>query len=200
MVSLRLLGSVVVLLSVPAFAQSDTGYESGRPCRFYVVRHLPVPVRCLAELQGNWGPHPYIDGEFAFRDHGEFLRWRDREDYRHWKAHDYAWRAGGVAASAPTTPIPAPVSPPVAATPRTVLCPAQVAVSLAPRASADGWTGGQIEMPARLDPTNPPHASGTLLTCTYALGAQRGAVMLSRPAGDAVCRPRQDGTGFDCTP
>ena len=179
----------LLLLAIPALAQSDNGYDPGRNCRFYMVRHLPVPVHCLAELVGNWSPHPYIDGEFAFRDHDEFLRWRDREDYRHWKQHDFAWQPGAatvVASSGVASPAPPPAG-------SAVLCPAQVRIAAQ---SGEGWSASPTEMAARLDPSNPPRTTGAILICTYALGAERGAVMLSRPAPDAACRPRAD--GFDC--
>ena len=193
MTSMRLFGGALLLLVVPAMAQADGGYDPDHNCQYYVMHHLPVPVRCLAELSGNWSPHPYVDGEFAFRNREEFLRWRDREDYRHWKLHDFTWQPAAAQAN-PAAPPEAAVATPGPAS--TVLCPARVVVKIVPPPDGEGWSATPAEMTAKLDATNPPHASGAILTCTYALGAQRGAVMLSRPAPESECRASAD--GFDC--
>jgi hypothetical protein len=208
MTARRLLGTVLLFaaIAIPAIAQTDgtVGYDPKKPCRFYVIRKLPVPARCLAELQGNWSARPYIDGEFVFRSYEEYLNWRDRDDYRHWKAHDFAFTAG---ASAPAAPQPAapPVPPaPRMAESRALLCPVQIRVRLIPQDRAGlesgGWTAGEGESLLQFDPSNPPNASGAMLSCTYALGGQRGVYLLSRPAPAGRCVANAEGTGFSCMP
>ena len=210
MTAKRLLGTVFLFaaLSIPAIAQSDggTGYDPKKPCRFYVMRRLPVPARCLAELQGNWSARPYIDGEFVFRSYEEFLTWRDRDDYRHWKAHDYSFVAGTTAGPTPQLappPPPPPMAPSMTAS-RTLLCPVQLRVRLVPldRAGMEsaGWLASDGETVLRLDPSNPPHSSGAILSCYYALGSERGIYLLNRTAGEGRCTPNTEGTGFTCTP
>ena len=94
--------AIVAAFLAPACAQSAMppageviDYDYGKPCRFYLVRHLPAPGRCLVEFQGYWGPGAVIDGDFIFHDRDSYLRWRDREDYKHWRMHDFHWHGGG---------------------------------------------------------------------------------------------------------
>jgi hypothetical protein len=191
----------VAAFAVPALAQSNDGYDPGRTCRAYVMQKMPVPVRCMAELVGNWSAHPYIDGEFMFRNRQDYLLWRDREDYHHWKAHDYAWHAG----MAPTPvnppvsqPIPPPAPPPPAPPPPAVqagaalLCPAEISVRLVPGA-VNGWNASDGTGTLRRE--GPPHTDGSTLYCSYG----PGHVTLARPAW-GHCTVRSDGAGFDCTP
>lgn len=196
------------LAGVPALAQSsnNAGYDPRRPCRFYVVRKLPVPAHCLVELQGGWSTRPYIDGDFIFHDYDEYLRWRDRADYRHWKAGDYAYVEGSTpVAPPPPAPQMAPAAAPVTAPAgRALICPAELRVKLVPfdraRLAQTGWPAEDGEAVLRLDHSNPPHSSGAILTCYYGLGDQRGVYLINRPAGDSRCLPNAEGTGFSCTP
>jgi hypothetical protein len=178
----------------PAPAQSEQGYDPDRSCRVYVLQHLPVPVRCMAELLGNWSPKPYIDGDLMFRNRGEWLTWKDREDYRHWKAHDYAWRAGMPPAAAPTV---APVAVAVAGQPAAaLLCPRTIVARLVlDRAALQGWSGEETSATLQLAPS--PRVEGNVLVCTYGNSSDR--ISLTRPAWGR-CTPRTDGTGFDCSP
>jgi hypothetical protein len=149
------------------------------------MQRLPVPVRCLAELLGNWSSKPYIDGEFMFRNRQEWLSWKDREDYRRWKAHDYAGQAG--------TPAPASAPTPVANQPAaSLLCPREISVRFTvEQSSLQGWSSPAGASVLRLE--GAPQADGGTLICRY------GHVTLSRPAWGR-CTVRSDGTGFDCSP
>lgn len=69
------------------------GYDYSRPCAWYANRDLPVPRRCFDYYRGIWGPGIYVDGDFIFRDRAHWYHWRDRPDYRSWRAHD--WHGGG---------------------------------------------------------------------------------------------------------
>jgi hypothetical protein len=69
-----------------------TGYDYYRPCSFYRYNDLPAPARCYRYLYGYWGRNIYVDGDFIFRDRGDWWRWHDRDDYRHWRHHDFGWR------------------------------------------------------------------------------------------------------------
>ena len=182
----------------PALAQSQTGYEPGRSCRTYVVQHLPVPIRCMTELLGNWSPKPYIDGEFIFRNREEWLSWKDREDYRHWKAHDYAWHSGMPATPVAPPPPAAPIATPAAAgrPGAALLCPREITVRVSADARAlEGWSANDTTAVVALDGL--PHAEAGTLYCTYGQGRER--VTLSRPAWGR-CTTRADGSGFDCSP
>ena len=172
-------------LAGPALAQNGTGFDPNRPCRSYVVQHLPVPTRCMAELLGNWSPKPYVDGEFMFRSYEEWLSWRDREDYKHWKARDYTWHAG-LPASPPAAaiPAPAPTGPPAAA----LRCPPPLTLRTA---APTGWSGSETVL--KLEP--PPRVEAGTLICSYG----RDRLPLSRPAWGR-CVVRADATGFDCSP
>ncbi|HEY1710381.1 MAG TPA: hypothetical protein VGG10_19070 [Rhizomicrobium sp.] len=66
------------------------GYNYYQPCRFYFNHDLPAPNRCLADYRRFYGPSVYISDGFIFRDRVTWGRWRDRDDFRHWRAHD--WR------------------------------------------------------------------------------------------------------------
>lgn len=177
----------------PALAQSEQAYDPGRSCRSYVLQHLPVPVRCMAELLGNWSPKPYIDGDLMFRNRDEWLTWKDREDYRHWKAHDYAWHAGLPAAPVPAAAMPQP-SVAAGQPGASLFCPRTVTARLVlDRAALEGWSGEDTLATLPLAP--PPRVEGNTLVCTY--GHDR--VTLTRPAWGR-CTPRADGSGFDCTP
>ncbi len=201
MIRLIRLAVSAAVLAVPATAQSSDSYDPGRSCHSYVVQRLPVPVRCMAELLGNWSPKPYIDGDLMFRNHEEWLQWQGREDYRHWKNHDYAWHAG----AAPQSPSPAaaqtPSPPPPPAqvstqAPAALFCPAQISARVVlDQASLQGWSGADSGAMLRLDGT--PRAEGGTLYCNYGLGRDR--ITLTRPAWGR-CAARTDGTGFDCTP
>lgn len=195
-VSLLLIAAV---FAGPALAQADSGYDPGRNCRFYVMQLLPVPARCITELAGNWSMKPYIDGEFMFRNRDEWLKWRDREDYRHWKSHDYAWHAGLPPAPV-APPAPAAAPPPRLATPvpaaAALYCPPEISARvMLDRAALQGWAGpdGTLLLPLE----RPSRTEGGTLICTY--GEGRNRITLSRPAWGR-CIARADGTGFDCTP
>jgi hypothetical protein len=183
---------IAAVFAGPALAQSNDGYDPDRNCRIYVVQRLPVPVRCMAELLGNWSAKPYIDGEFMFRSRQEWLAWKDREDYRRWKAHDYAAHAAAPAPasqpSAPPSPVPAATNQPAAS----LYCPREISVRLTvdPK-SLQGWSASDSTAVLRLEGS--PRTDGGTLLCPY------GKVSLSRPAWGR-CTPRADGTGFDCTP
>lgn len=66
------------------------GYDYYRPCRWYFEHDFPAPNRCYRDYVGFYGPHVYISDGFVFRDRGHWDRWRVRDDYRHWRTHD--WR------------------------------------------------------------------------------------------------------------
>jgi|GEM_PF-1479281 len=187
---LRSLLLVSLFFTAPAaYAQADAPYAANKPCRFYVINKQPAPVRCLQELAGSWGSHTYISEGFVFRDKEDYQLWRGREDFR---------RAAGLSQSPAAA---SPPKPPAAAKTgaRTLLCPGEVTVKFA-AASVEGWRLDEREAIGHLDPSNPPHSSGAILTCYYALGSQRGAFMLNRSVTDGDCTPRGDGTGFDCNP
>lgn len=182
-----------VLRFLPVFlallpAQAQTPYDASKPCRFYIVNKQPAPVRCLQELVGAWGSRNFITDGFVFRDKAQYLAWREREDFR---------RASGLA---PSPPAPSPQA--LSQTERSIACPREIAVKFTPAsaASLNGWHLDEREAVGRLDPSNPPHSSGAILTCYYAFGSQRGAFMLSRSAADGECTARADGTGFECKP
>jgi len=193
---------LIAACCVPAAAQSGGGYDPSRTCRFYVMQHLPVPVRCMAELLGNWSGKPYLDGEFMFRNRNDWLSWRDREDYRHWKNHDFGF-AQNAAAQAVNAPIAAPPDaqspPPTSAqASASLLCPAELAARIVlDRAALAGWTGTDGLALLRRDPANPPRAEAGTLSCFYVLGHDK--VAITRPAWGR-CVPRADAAGFDCTP
>lgn len=183
--------------ALPAVAQSpvlaqNNGYDPGRACRVYVLQKLPVPVRCLAELLGNWSAHPYIDGEFMFRNREQYLQWRDRDDYRRWKNHDYNASAGLPPAREPPPVMPLAAQPAPAQPGAALLCPADISARLVPTA-LQGWTANDGAVTLRLDGV--PRAEGGTLTCSYG----PGHVTLTRPAWGR-CTVRPDGKGFDCTP
>jgi len=67
-------------------------YDPGRPCWYYREYDLPAPNRCYQDYYGYYGPGVFIDSGFVFRSHDTYYRWRDRDDWRHWRAHDYRWR------------------------------------------------------------------------------------------------------------
>jgi hypothetical protein len=168
----------------PAGIVSD--YDLGKPCRFYLMRHLPAPAHCLVEFQGAWGPGSYVDGEFIFRSRADWLAWRDREDYRHWQKHEFHWVSVGPAPAEPARPQGA------------ILCPPQVAVKIVagdPMAlSGAGWTLNGSELAVRS--SNAPRVDGANLVCRYRLG--ESDVLLYQSAASHKCAPRADQTGFDC--
>jgi len=187
------------LVTPSALAQTpdDTGYNPDRNCHFYVMQRLPVPVRCMAQLIGNWSPHPFVDGDFLFRNHAEWLKWRDREDYRHWRNHDFTWKEGSVEPAAAAT---APAAPPAPARQGTaaLLCPAAANVHIVPdQAGSEGWNGSDRSAALPLDLKSPPRLDGQTLVCSY--GDGRVAVTLTRPSW-GHCAPRPDRKGFDCSP
>ncbi|GAA0574557.1 hypothetical protein [Rhizomicrobium electricum] len=183
---------IAAVCAGPALAQSNDGYDPDRNCRIYVVQRLPVPVRCMAELLGNWSPKPYIDGEFMFRSRQEWLAWKDRDDYRRWKAHDYAAHAASPAPASPPSAPPPPVTTVANQPAASLYCPREISVRLTvdPK-SLQGWSATDRTTVLRLEGS--PRADGGTLICPY------GQVSLSRPAWGR-CTPRADGTGFDCTP
>lgn len=63
------------------------GYRYDRPCRFYFKHDLPAPARCRDDFARFYHTNVYLDGGFVFRDHDTFIRWHDRDDYRHWRDH-----------------------------------------------------------------------------------------------------------------
>lgn len=175
--TLRIALLAIVFIS-PAVAQSSLSYDPDRSCRYYVLQRLPVPVRCMVDLLGNWSAKPHIDGAFMFRNREEWLAWKDRADYRRWKAHDFSDSATPPNA----TPAATPSTQPAAA----LLCPGAVTVHVN---AGPGWSGNDVEVPRE----GPPRVDGNTLICAY------GRVTISRPAWGR-CTTRSDGTGFDCSP
>jgi hypothetical protein len=150
------------------------------------MQRLPVPVRCMAELLGNWSPKPYLDGDFMFRSREEWLAWKDREDYRRWKTHDYAGHGG----TSPPAPASAPT--PAANQPAALYCPREISARLmVEQISLQGWSVRDETTVLRLE--GMPRADGGTLSCSY------GRLTLTRPAWGR-CTVRSDGTGFDCSP
>lgn len=171
----RLLVATVAVALAPMTqsALAQDAYDGSKPCRSYLVTHLPAPGRCAVELFGSFGPHMLIKDGLIFRSQDEYRQWQSQQ-----------------------AKAPAPQSPAQAS--QALLCPAELRLTLTASAIPAGWHSEAQEATARLDPTNPPHTSGTILTCYYAVGALRGAVMLNRPSGDLQCTARPD--GFDCHP
>jgi len=69
----------------------DGYYDYYRPCRWYYYYDLPAPARCYNDYYGYYGPSIYLDSGFIFRDRDDWWRWHDRDDFRHWRAHDFHW-------------------------------------------------------------------------------------------------------------
>ncbi len=70
-------------------------YYYDRPCWYYYRHDIPAPLRCRDYLVRYWGPGIYVDGDFLFRNHDHYWRWHDRDDYRHWRVHEFRhseWR------------------------------------------------------------------------------------------------------------
>lgn len=196
-------GLLAAAITGPAFAQAgnETGYDPNRSCRTYVMQHLPVPVRCMVELLGNWSPKPYIDGDFMFRSPADWLKWKDREDYRHWQRGDFAFPRNGTApkVAAPSAPVPplppAPTLPAAGEQPAAaLLCPAEIPAQIVP-APVQGWSGKGGNVMLRLAPQ--PRVENSSLLCFY--GSEREQITLTRPVWGR-CVVRGDSTGFDCTP
>jgi hypothetical protein len=78
-----------------ALSISIGDYNYHRTCSYYYRHHLPAPRRCYTYMRRYWGPAIYIDGDFIFRDRSDWGRWRNRDDYYHWKHREYRrdqWR------------------------------------------------------------------------------------------------------------
>jgi hypothetical protein len=69
------------------------GYDYAQPCRYYFNHELPAPGRCVADYRRFYGRGVYITDGFVFRDRVTWGRWRGRDDFRHWRTHD--WRGHG---------------------------------------------------------------------------------------------------------
>jgi len=65
------------------------GYDYYRPCRFYFDNHFPAPQRCYDEFRGFYGPGVYISDGFVFGSRYDYGRWSRRDDFRHWRSHDW---------------------------------------------------------------------------------------------------------------
>lgn len=177
---------ITAAFAAPALAQTATHYDPDRNCRIYVVQRLPVPVRCMAELLGNWSAKPYIDGAFMFRNRKEWLTWKDRDDYRRWKSHDFAENAAPSASAPPASTANQPTA--------SLLCPREIAVRFTvEQSSLQGWSNPGETKALHLEGSLQTE-SGTLY-CHYG----SGTVTLSRPVW-GHCVPRADASGFDCTP
>ena len=81
--------SAGVHLSIGLGAPSYYGYHYDRPCWYYREHYLPAPARCLGYYRSHWGSNVYVDGNFVFRDHDHWNKWHDRDEYRHWRGHDW---------------------------------------------------------------------------------------------------------------
>jgi hypothetical protein len=66
-------------------------YDYYRPCWWYREYDLPAPARCYRYFYDYWGPGIYFDGDFIFRNRDHWWRWHDRDDFRHWRNHDFHW-------------------------------------------------------------------------------------------------------------
>ena len=69
-------------------------YDYYRPCSWYYYYDLPAPARCYNYYYRYYGPSVYLDGDFIFRDRDDWWRWHDRDDFHHWRNHDFGWRGG----------------------------------------------------------------------------------------------------------
>lgn len=93
-------GGLTVAFATPASAQDFGvsvdfgGYDYNRPCEWYRYNDFPAPRRCYDYFYGIWGHGIYLDGDFIFRDRHDWWRWHDRDDYRHWRGHDFHWHGG----------------------------------------------------------------------------------------------------------
>lgn len=65
------------------------GYDYQRPCSFYFRHDLPAPRRCYRDYYGYYGSDVYISDGFVFRNRGTYGHWKDRDDFRHWRGHDW---------------------------------------------------------------------------------------------------------------
>jgi hypothetical protein len=65
------------------------GYDYYRPCRWYFDNDFPAPRRCYREYTGFYGPGVYISSGFVFRDRAHYYRYRGRDDFRHWRNHNW---------------------------------------------------------------------------------------------------------------
>src|SRR5207253_1260476 len=55
---------------------------NGRPCRYFVHRHLPAPHHCYQYFSNMFGPNVYVHDGYVFRDREAFLGWRERHEAR----------------------------------------------------------------------------------------------------------------------
>ena len=72
-------------------------YDYYAPCSYYRYYDLPAPARCYRYFYGYYGPALFWDGDFIFRDHDDYWRWHDRDDFHHWSGHDWGhgdWHGG----------------------------------------------------------------------------------------------------------
>jgi hypothetical protein len=65
------------------------GYDYYRPCRWYYDNDFPAPRRCYRDYVGYYGPSVYLSSGFVFRDRVHYYRFRDRDDFRHWRMHNW---------------------------------------------------------------------------------------------------------------
>lgn len=89
-------GAVAIGDASPAVAQislsigiGNGDYDYYRSCSWYRHHDFPAPRRCYRYFQGIFGSDVFVDGDFIFRDHDDFDRWHDRDDYRHWRNHEF---------------------------------------------------------------------------------------------------------------
>jgi hypothetical protein len=73
-------------LPPPAFVGD---YDFYRPCTWYRYWEIPAPARCYRAYWGFYGRQVYIVDGFVFRDHEDWDRWHDRDEWRHWRAHEF---------------------------------------------------------------------------------------------------------------
>lgn len=66
------------------------GYDYYRPCRWYFNHDFPAPRRCYADYRSYYGPSVYLSSGFVFRDRVHYGRFRDRDDFHHWRDHDWS--------------------------------------------------------------------------------------------------------------
>jgi len=84
-----------VSISLGLFGGGD--YYDNRPCSYYRYHRIPAPHRCYDYYHRYYGRGVVIDGDFIFRDNDEFGRWRGRDEYRHWRNHEFRhdqWHRG----------------------------------------------------------------------------------------------------------
>jgi len=97
-----LASGAVIGASAPANARVDVSigvggpgvfvgdYDYYRPCSYYRYWNIPAPARCYREFYGFYGPSVFVVDGFVFSNRDSWGRWRDRDDYGHWRRHE--WR------------------------------------------------------------------------------------------------------------